>query len=282
MGTRKFRPTTPSRRSMSGNDFADLTKGAEVEKSLLAPKTKKGGRNNRGRITVRHQGGGHKQRYRIIDFKRDKVGVEGRVHSIQYDPNRTAFIALIHFMDGEKRYILAPKGLKVYGTEGTGNGVVITSEKCDVKPGNCKPLHAIPDGIQIHNIEMQPGRGGQLCRSAGSSATLMAKEGNYVTIRLPSGEMRKIHKNCMATVGEVSNSEHSNHVIGKAGRSRWLGIRPTVRGTAMNPIDHPHGGGEGRSKGRHPVTPWGKPTKGYKTRSKKKPSNKFIVKSRKK
>jgi large subunit ribosomal protein L2 len=259
-----------------------LTKGAEVEKSLLAPKTKKGGRNNRGRITVRHQGGGHKQRYRIIDFKRDKVGVEGRVYSIQYDPNRTAFIALIHFMDGEKRYILAPKGLKVYGTEGTGNGVVITSEKCDVKPGNCKPLHAIPDGIQIHNIEMQPGRGGQLCRSAGSSATLMAKEGNYVTIRLPSGEMRKIHKNCMATVGEVSNSEHSNHVIGKAGRSRWLGIRPTVRGTAMNPIDHPHGGGEGRSKGRHPVTPWGKPTKGYKTRSKKKPSNKFIVKSRKK
>ena len=282
MGTRKFRPTTPSRRGMSGNDFADLTKGAEVEKSLLAPQTKKGGRNNRGRITVRHQGGGHKQRYRIIDFKRDKVGVEGRVHSIQYDPNRTAFIALIHFMDGEKRYILAPKGLKVFGSEGQGNDVVITSDKCDVKPGNCKPLHAIPDGIQIHNIEMQPGRGGQLCRSAGSSATLMAKEGNYATIRLPSGEMRKIHKNCMATVGEVSNSEHSNHVIGKAGRSRWLGIRPTVRGTAMNPIDHPHGGGEGRSKGRHPVTPWGKPTKGYKTRSKKKPSNKFIVKSRKK
>jgi large subunit ribosomal protein L2 len=267
---------------MSGNDFADLTKGAEVEKSLLAPQTKKGGRNNRGRITVRHQGGGHKQRYRIIDFKRDKVGVEGRVHSIQYDPNRTAFIALIHFLDGEKRYILAPKGLKVYGSEGTGNDTVITSEKCDVKPGNCKPLHAIPDGIQIHNIEMQPGRGGQLCRSAGSSATLMAKEGNYVTIRLPSGEMRKIHKNCMATVGEVSNSEHSNHVVGKAGRSRWLGIRPTVRGTAMNPIDHPHGGGEGRSKGRHPVTPWGKPTKGYRTRPKKKPSNKFIVKSRKK
>ena len=274
MGTKKFRPTSPSRRAMSGNDFADLTKGAKVEKSLIAKKSRKGGRNNNGRITVRHKGGGHKQRYRVIDFKRDKVGVEGRVNSLQYDPNRTAFIALIHYVDGEKRYILAPKGLTV-------GDVIVCSETCDINPGNCKPLHSIPDGVKIHNIEMQPGRGGQLCRSAGSSATLMAKEGQYVTIRLPSGEMRKIHKNCKATVGEVSNSEHNTHVIGKAGRSRWLGVRPTVRGTAMNPIDHPHGGGEGRSKGRHPVTPWGKPTKGYKTRSKKNPSNKFIVKRRK-
>ena len=274
MGTRKFRPTTPSRRAMSGNDFADLTKGAKVEKSLVTKQSKKGGRNNNGRITVRHKGGGHKQRYRVIDFKRNKIDVPGKVDSVQYDPNRTAFIALIHFADGEKRYILSPKGLKAGDT-------VITSETCDIHPGNCKPLHSIPDGVKIHNIEMQPGRGGQLCRSAGSSATLMAKEGQYVTIRLPSGEMRKIHRLCMATVGEVSNSEHNTHVIGKAGRTRWLGVRPTVRGTAMNPIDHPHGGGEGRSKGRHPVTPWGKPTKGYKTRSKKNPSNKFIVKRRK-
>ncbi len=274
MGTKKFRPTSPSRRQMSGNDFADLTKGAKVEKSLIVKKSRKGGRNNNGRITVRHKGGGHKQRYRVIDFKRDKMGVEGVVNSLQYDPNRTAFIALIHYLDGEKRYILAPKGLSV-------GDKIVCSETCDINPGNCKPLHAIPDGVKIHNIEMQPGRGGQLCRSAGSSATLMAKEGQYVTIRLPSGEMRKIHKNCKATVGEVSNSEHNTHVIGKAGRSRWLGVRPTVRGTAMNPIDHPHGGGEGRSKGRHPVTPWGKPTKGYKTRSKKNPSNKFIVKRRK-
>jgi len=281
MGTRKFRPTTPSRRFMSGSDFADLTKGAAVEKSLTTKMTKKGGRINNGRITVRHHGGGHKRRYRVIDFKRDKVGIEGRVASIQYDPNRTANIALIHFMDGAKRYILAPQGLKVYGTDGPGNSVVITSEDCDIKPGNCKPLHSIPDGTIIHNVELQLGKGGQLCRSAGTFSTLMAKEGNYVTIRLPSGEMRKVHKNCKATIGVISNSEHSNHVVGKAGRSRWLGKRPTVRGTAMNPVDHPHGGGEGRSKGRHPVTPWGKPTKGYKTRAKKKPSNKFIVKRRK-
>ena len=274
MGTRKFRPTTPSRRFMSGSDFADLTKGAKVEKSLTTKKTKNGGRNNNGRITVRHQGGGHKQRYRVIDFKRDKTNIPGRVASIQYDPNRTANIALIFFADGEKRYILAPQGLKVDDT-------VITSETCDVTPGNCKPLHSIPDGTIIHNIELQLGKGGQLCRSAGTFSTLMAKEGNYVTVRLPSGEMRKVHKNCKATIGVISNSEHSNHIVGKAGRSRWLGKRPTVRGTAMNPVDHPHGGGEGRSKGRHPVTPWGKPTKGYKTRAKKKPSNKFIVKRRK-
>ena len=280
MGTRKFRPTTPSRRFMSGSDFADLTKGAEVEKSLVAKKSRSGGRNNRGRITSRHRGGGHKRRYRIIDFQRDKVGVEGRVASIQYDPNRTARIALIHFMDGEKRYILAPDGLKVYGTDGPGNDTVVTSDSCDIRPGNCMPLHSIPDGTIVHNVEMNIGRGAQMCRAAGTSATVMAKEGNYVTIRLPSGEMRKVHRNCKATIGVVSNSEHSNHVIGKAGKSRWLGRRPHVRGTAMNPIDHPHGGGEGKSKGRHPVTPWGKPTKGYKTRQRKKPSNKFIVKQR--
>jgi large subunit ribosomal protein L2 len=280
MGTRKFRPTTPSRRFMSGSDFADLTKGAEVEKSLVAKKNRSGGRNNRGRITSRHRGGGHKRRYRVIDFLRDKVGVEGRVASIQYDPNRTARIALIHFMDGEKRYILAPDGLKVFGSEGLGNDTVITSDSCDIRPGNCMPLHSIPDGTIVHNVEMNIGRGAQMCRAAGTSATIMAKEGNYVTVRLPSGEMRKVHRNCKATIGVVSNSEHSNHVVGKAGKSRWLGRRPHVRGTAMNPIDHPHGGGEGKSKGRHPVTPWGKPTKGYKTRQKKKPSNKFIVKQR--
>jgi len=281
MGTRKFRPTTPSRRFMSGSDFADLTKGAAVEKSLVAKKNRSGGRNNRGRITARHRGGGHKRRYRIIDFQRDKVGVEGRVASIQYDPNRTARIALIHFMDGEKRYILAPDGLKVYGSAGPGNDTVITSETCDIRPGNCKPLHSIPDGTVVHNVEMNIGRGAQMCRAAGTSATVMAKEGNYVTLRLPSGEMRKVHRKCKATIGVVSNSEHSNHVIGKAGKSRWLGRRPHVRGAAMNPIDHPHGGGEGKSKGRHPVTPWGKPTKGYKTRKPKKPSSKFIVKRRK-
>jgi large subunit ribosomal protein L2 len=281
MGTRKFRPTTPSRRFMSGSDFADITKGASVEKTLVGKKNRTGGRNNRGRITSRHRGGGHKRRYRLIDFKRDKIGVEGRVASIQYDPNRTARIALIHFMDGEKRYILCPDGLKVFGTTGPGNDTVVTSETCDIRPGNCKPLHSIPDGTIVHNVEMHIGKGAQLCRSAGTSATIMAKEGSYVTLRLPSGEMRKVHRKCKATIGVVSNSEHSNQVVGKAGKSRWLGKRPHVRGAAMNPIDHPHGGGEGKSKGRHPVTPWGKPTKGYKTRRPKKPSNKLIVKRRK-
>jgi large subunit ribosomal protein L2 len=266
---------------MSGSDFADITKGASVEKTLIAKKNRTGGRNNRGRITSRHRGGGHKRRYRVIDFQRDKIGVEGRVASIQYDPNRTARIALIHFMDGEKRYILCPDGLKVYGTPGVGNDTVVTSETCDIRPGNCKPLHSIPDGTIVHNIEMHIGKGAQLCRSAGTSATVMAKEGSYVTLRLPSGEMRKVHRKCKATIGVVSNSEHSNQVVGKAGKSRWLGRRPHVRGAAMNPIDHPHGGGEGKSKGRHPVTPWGKPTKGYKTRRPKKPSNKLIVKRRK-
>jgi large subunit ribosomal protein L2 len=259
---------------MSGSDFKDLSSDTKVEKGLVVKLHSKGGRNNMGRITARHRGGGHKRRYRVVDFKRDKLNVPGRVAAIHYDPNRTARIALIHFADGEKRYILAPIGLTVDAT-------VITSDDCEILPGNCLHLHAIPLGTEVHNIELQIGRGGQMCRAAGTSAQVMAKEGAYVLLRLPSGELRQVHRNCHATIGKVSNMEHSNQVIGKAGRSRWLGRRPTVRGTAMNPIDHPHGGGEGRAKGRHPVTPWGKPTKGYKTRSKRKPSNKFIVKRRK-
>lgn len=273
MGTRKFNPYTPSRRFMSTSDFAEVTE-SKPEKSLLAKRKSNGGRNNRGRITVRHRGGGHKRRYRVIDFRRDKMNVPGKVDSIQYDPNRTANIALINYADGEKRYILAPIGLEVGDT-------VITSEDCAVSPGNCLRLLDIPLGTQVHNIELRIGAGGQLCRAAGTSAQVMAKEGTYVLLRLPSGELRQVHQKCYATIGEVGNNQHNNRVIGKAGRSRWYGRRPKVRGTAMNPIDHPHGGGEGRSKGRHPVTPWGKPTKGYKTRNPRKPSNKFILKRRK-
>jgi len=273
MGTRKFKPTTPSRRTMSASDFAEVTR-SRPHKSLVVKKTRSGGRNNRGRITSRHLGGGHKQRYRIIDFKRDKEGVPGRVASIEYDPNRSARIALINYADGEKRYILAPNGLKPGAT-------VITNDKADIQPGNCMTLTAVPLGTQVHNIELNIGGGGQFCRSAGTYAQVMAKEGDYVLLRLPSGELRQVHSRCRATIGQVGNVEHENAVIGKAGRTRWLGRRPIVRGTAMNPIDHPHGGGEGRSKGRHPVTPWGKPTKGYKTRDRKKPSNKLIVKRRK-
>ena len=273
MGTRKFKPTTPSRRFMSASDFAEVTKDSP-EKSLVVSLTKSGGRNNRGRMTVRHRGGGHKRRYRIIDFKRNNDGVPGTVAAIEYDPNRSARIALVHFADGDKRYIIAPNNLEVGAT-------VVTSDTADVLPGNCMHLHAVPLGTWVHNVEMQIGKGGQLCRSAGSYAQVMAKEGDYVLLRLPSGELRRVHRRCHATVGQVGNLEHENQVIGKAGRSRWLGRRPSVRGTAMNPIDHPHGGGEGRAKGRHPVTPWGKPTKGYKTRSRKNPSNKFIVKRRK-
>jgi large subunit ribosomal protein L2 len=272
MGTKKFKPTTPSRRFMSSSDFAEVTTDSP-EKSLIKSRTRSGGRNNRGRITMRRRGGGHKRRYRVIDFKRNKDGVPGKVASIEYDPNRSARIALIHFADGEKRYILWPVNLDVGAT-------VITSDTADIQPGNCMHMHAIPLGTWVHNIEMQIGRGGQLCRSAGSYAQMMAKEGDHILLRLPSGELRQVHRNCMATIGQVGNLEHENQTIGKAGRSRWLGRRPKVRGTVMNPVDHPHGGGEGRSKGRHPVTPWGKPTKGYKTRSKKKPSNKFIVKRR--
>jgi large subunit ribosomal protein L2 len=272
MGTKKFKPTTPSRRFMSSSDFAEVTTDSP-EKSLIKSRTRSGGRNNRGRITMRRRGGGHKRRYRVIDFKRNKDGVPGKVASIEYDPNRSARIALIHFADGEKRYILWPVNLDVGAT-------VITSDTADIQPGNCMHMHAIPLGTWVHNIEMQIGRGGQLCRSAGSYAQMMAKEGDHILLRLPSGELRQVHRNCMATIGQVGNLEHENQTIGKAGRSRWLGRRPKVRGTVMNPVDHPHGGGEGRSKGRHPVTPWGKPTKGYKTRSKKKPSNKFLVKRR--
>jgi large subunit ribosomal protein L2 len=234
---------------------------------------KKGGRNNRGRITVRHRGGGHKRRYRIIDFRRDKQGIPGRVAAIEYDPNRSARIALIHFVDGEKRYILHPLGLKV-------DDVVVTSNSADIKPGNCMELLSVPLGTFVHNIEMSLGRGGQLCRSAGSYAQVMAKEGNYVLLRLPSGELRNIWGKNRASIGQVGNTDHENRVLGKAGRTRWMGVRPTVRGTAMNPVDHPHGGGEGRSKGRHPVTPWGKPTKGARTRKAGKASSKFIVKRR--
>jgi large subunit ribosomal protein L2 len=274
MGIKQYNPVTAGRRGASVSDFADLTPGAKPEKSLLRPKRKKGGRNNQGRITVRHRGGGHKQQYRVIDFIRDKDGVPAKVASIQYDPNRNARIALLHFVDGEKRYILAPDGLKVGQTIENGP---------DAPPnvGNCLPLGKIPLAVQIHAIEMAPGRGARLCRSAGSSATLMAREAEWAQIALPSGEIRRVPVKCRATIGMVGNSDDMNVVIGKAGRNRWKGIRPTVRGTAMNPIDHPHGGGEGRTKGgRHPVSPTGVPAKGGRTRTRGKASNKSIVRRR--
>ena len=273
MGIKKFKPTSEGRRFMANSDFAEIT-ASSPERSLVVSLSKKGGRNNRGRITVRRRGGGHKRRYRIIDFKRDKFGVPGKVATVEYDPNRSANIALIHYVDGEKRYILHPRNLNVGDT-------IIASDEADIKPGNSMRLTAVPLGTWIHNIELSIGRGGQMCRSAGTYAQLMAKDGAYVLLRLPSGELRKVHRECRATIGQVGNIKHENQVIGKAGKSRWLGRRPKVRGSAMNPVDHPHGGGEGRTAGgRHPVTPWGKPTKGYKTRAKKKPSNKFIVKRR--
>jgi large subunit ribosomal protein L2 len=272
MGVKKYKPTSAGRRGMTGADFAEVTR-SKPERSLVEAIRKKGGRNNRGRITVRHRGGGHKRRYRRIDFRRDKVGVPGRVVSVEYDPNRSARICLVNFADGEKRYILHPVGLEV-GAE------VITSNAADIQPGNSMELQATPLGTHVHNVELTNGRGGQLCRSAGTYAQVMAKEGGYVLLRLPSGELRQVWGKNRASIGQVGNTDHENIVLGKAGRTRWLGIRPTVRGTAMNPVDHPHGGGEGRSKGRHPVTPWGKPTKGYRTRSSKKASSKFIVKRR--
>ncbi|HPF69790.1 MAG TPA: 50S ribosomal protein L2 [Candidatus Krumholzibacteria bacterium] len=273
MAIRKLKPVTPTQRFRTVADFSEITR-SEPEKSLLEPLRKTGGRNNNGRITVRHQGGGHKRRYRKIDFKRNKHDVPAKVFSIEYDPNRSARIALLHYLDGEKRYIIWPKGLEVGQT-------VVSGETAAFNTGNALPLERIPLGTLVHNIELTIGRGGQMARSAGSFAQVMAKEGEYVTLRIPSGEVRMVHKRCMATIGEVGNAEHENVVSGKAGRSRWLGIRPTVRGVAMNPVDHPHGGGEGRtSGGRHPVTPWGKPTKGAKTR-KKKPSDAFIVRRRK-
>ncbi|MBX6378091.1 MAG: 50S ribosomal protein L2 [Clostridia bacterium] len=274
MGIKKFKPTTPGRRQMTVLDFKELTR-REPEKSLLRPLRKRAGRNVWGRITVRHRGGGHKRMYRLIDFRRDKDGVPARVAAIEYDPNRTSHIALLHYADGEKRYILAPQGL-------TAGDRVESGPEADIRPGNALPLRRIPVGTVIHNIELKPGKGGQLVRAAGTSAQLLAKEGDYAHVRLPSGEVRLIHLECRATVGAVGNADHENVRLGKAGRSRWLGRRPAVRGSAMNPVDHPHGGGEGKAPiGRHPVTPWGKPALGKKTRKKGKPSDRFIVKRRK-
>jgi large subunit ribosomal protein L2 len=273
MPIKRFKAITPGRRYMGVSDFSDITVD-RPEKSLVMPLNSTGGRNNRGRMTSRHKGGGHAQRFRIIDFRRDKDGVPGKVASIEYDPNRSARIALVHFADGEKRYIICPVGLAVGDT-------VLTSDKADIKPGNCMRLVVIPLGTFVHNVELRVGEGGQMARSAGSFAQVMAKEGQHVLLRLPSGELRKVSMNCRASIGQVGNVDHENRTVGKAGRSRWLGRRPHVRGTAMNPIDHPHGGGEGRTKGgRHPVSPWGQPTKGYKTRNRRKPSTKFIVKRR--
>lgn len=276
MGIKHFKPTSPGRRQMTVSTFEEITTD-KPEKSLLAPLPKKAGRNNQGRITVRHQGGGHKRKYRIIDFKRNKDGVPGRVATIEYDPNRTANIALIHYADGEKRYIIAPKGLKVGDT-------VESGPSADIKPGNALPLANIPVGTVIHNIELKPGKGGQLVRAAGAEAQLLGKEKGYAIIRLASGEMRMVREECRATVGQVGNVDHENITIGKAGRSRWLGRRPAVRGSVMNPSDHPHGGGEGKAPIglKSPVTPWGKPTIGYKTRRKRNPSDKYIVRRRKK
>jgi len=275
MGLKIYRPTSPGRRGMSGSTFEEITK-SKPEKSLLLPLKKKSGRNNQGRITVRHRGKGAKRRFRIIDFKRDKIAVPGRVASIEYDPNRSANIALIYYVDGEKRYILAPLGLKVGDTIKSGGDA-------EVKPGNALPLKQIPSGTLIHNIEMERGRGAQMVRSAGVAAQLMAREGEYALIRLPSGEMRRVRSECMATIGQVGNIDHQGIKLGKAGRKRWLGWRPTVRGSAMNPNDHPHGGGEGRSPigMPGPKTPWGKPALGYRTR-KPKSSDRLIVKRRKK
>lgn len=275
MPIKKYNPTSPARRNMSVLTFEEITK-KEPEKSLLAPLKKNAGRNSYGRITVRHHGGGAKQKYRIIDFKRDKDGIKAKVSAIEYDPNRSANIALLTYLDGEKRYIIAPQGLNV-------GDVVESGENADIRPGNALPLSNIPVGSLIHNIELKPGKGAQIVRAAGVSAQLMAKESDYAQIRLPSGEVRMIRINCKATIGAVGNHDHENISIGKAGRKRWMGIRPTVRGVVMNPCDHPHGGGEGKSPiGRpSPVTPWGKPTLGLKTRKKQKDSDKFIVKRRK-
>ena len=275
MGMKHFNAYTTSRRNMTVSDFSEITKKTP-EKSLLAKKKEKAGRNSYGRITVRHQGGGNRQKYRIIDFKRRKDNMEATVIGIEYDPNRSANIALIQYEDGEKAYILAPQGL-------TDGDKVISGETADIKVGNCMPIDSIPVGTLIHNIELNPGQGGKLVRTAGQSAQLMAKEGKYATLRLPSGEMRKVLAKCRATIGVIGNADHENVKIGKAGRKRHMGWRPEVRGSVMNPVDHPHGGGEGKAPVGHagPMTPWGKPALGYKTRNKKKATNKFIVKRRK-
>ncbi|HOJ88549.1 MAG TPA: 50S ribosomal protein L2 [Pseudothermotoga sp.] len=272
MGLKKHKPTSPAIRFMLTPDFSEITKDLP-EKSLLAPLKKTGGRNHYGRTTVRFRGGGHKRRYRLIDFKRDKVGIPAKVMSIEYDPNRSARIALLVYADGEKRYILAPNSLQV-------GDVLMSGPDAEIKAGNALPLENIPLGTLIHNIEVRPGSGGKIARSAGVSCQLMAKEGNYALLKMPSGELRKVHIKCYATVGIVGNEDHKNEISGKAGRTRWLGRRPHVRAMVMNPVDHPMGGGEGRGKGQHPVTPWGMPTKGYKTRRGRRPSDRFIVRRR--
>jgi len=274
MGIRRYKPITPGRRGATVSDFAELTPGGEVVKKLVRPKRRSSGRNNQGKITARHRGGGHKRNYRLIDFRRNKDGVPAVVNSIQYDPNRSARIALLFYVDGEKRYIVSPQGLKAGDRVESGPGT-------PPAVGNCLPLSEIPLGTDIHSIELQPGRGGVLCRSAGTKATLAARDADWAQINLPSGEIRRVPAACRATIGSIGNAEHMAIVLGKAGRKRWLGRRPHVRGTAMNPVDHPHGGGEGRTKGgRHPVSPTGKPTKGGRTRKRHKASNRAIVRRR--
>jgi large subunit ribosomal protein L2 len=274
VGIKKYRPLTPGQRFKTSLTFEEVTKKTP-ERSLSRGKSSNAGRGAGGRISVRRKGGGHKRKYRQIDFRRDKIGIPAKVSAIEYDPNRSSLIALLIYKDGEKRYILAPAGLTV-------GKILLSGPECAFEPGNALPLEKIPLGMMIHNIELNLGRGGQMARSAGTSATVVAKEGDYVTVRLPSGEMRQVNRKCYATIGELGNKDHMNVSLGKAGRSRWLGRRPKVRGTAMNPVDHPHGGGEGKTKGgRHPVTPWGQPTKGYKTRKKRNTTSRFIVKRRK-
>ena len=273
MALKKYKPMSPGRRFMSVSSFEEVTK-SRPEKGLTEPLKKTGGRNNNGRITTRHQGGGHKRRYRVVDFKRVKDGVPAKVAAIEYDPNRSARIALLHYADGAKSYILAPARIRVGAT-------VESGPTADIKPGNALPLVNIPTGTMVHNVELKPGQGGKMARSAGSSVQLVAKDAGYAVLRVPSGEMRRVLVSCRATVGQVGNTDHENQSIGKAGRNRWLGKRPGVRGSAMNPVDHPHGGGEGKSKGgRHPVTPWGVPTLGKRTRRKHKESDKLIVRGR--
>ncbi len=274
MGIKTYRPYTTTRRYQTGPSFEELT-ASKAHKPLLEPKDRISGRNNRGRITIWRRGGGHKRHYRVIDFKRDKVGISARVATIEYDPNRSAFISLLHYADGEKRYILYPQGLKV-------GDQVVAGPESDIVVGNSLPLRNIPLGTMVHNLELRPGKGGQLVRSAGGGAQVVAKEGDYAQVRLPSGEVRRLHMDCVATIGQVGNLDHENITVGKAGRKRWRGIRPTVRGVAMNPVDHPLGGGEGKtSGGRHPVTPWGKPTRGFKTRLNKL-TDRYIVRRREK
>jgi large subunit ribosomal protein L2 len=273
MAVKTLKPTSPGRRFMTLATFDEITK-TEPEKRLTVTKKRSGGRNARGRITTRHIGGGHKRKIRIVDFRREKLGIPAKVAAIEYDPNRSARLALLFYRDGEKRYIIHPVGLKVGDT-------VVSGPNADILPGNALPLRNIPAGTTVHNLELQPSKGAQLCRSAGTGAQLVAKEGEMAHVKLPSGEIRLIRMDCMATIGQVGNLDHENITVGKAGRSRWLGIRPTVRGVAMNPVDHPMGGGEGRGKGNHPMTPWGKPTKGAKTR-RRKPSDRYIVSRRRK